>query len=764
VPTADVAWRVEAKERTAVPTDPIRVQTLFLGAVNLDDADARKAYLQQACGEERELRERVEALLRAHDSPDSILDEPLVSPAKDATKTHPSESGVDVSLAFLEPPQRPGSLGRIGHYEVLEVLGHGGFGIVFRAIDEVLQRVVAVKVLAPHAAATSPARKRFLREARAAAQIKHENVVQVHAVVEEPLPYLVMEFIPGETLQQRMDRTGPLDAPEVLSIGRQIAAGLAAAHEKGLVHRDIKPTNILVSKSPQLQVTITDFGLARAADDASLTRSGIVAGTPMFMAPEQAKGENIDARADLFSLGSVLYTMCSGRPPFRAPGTMAVLKRVCDEEPRPIRQIIPEVPEWLCRIIEKLHSKDREARFQSATEVNELLADCERQLGAHTNLKDLRRIPKRRRPTKERGIAWSKAVLMLALLVVIGAGLFAVVRGKISASRLAMQLAEANAREAQARYEAANYRSPANEKEGWIPLFNGKDLTGWVERLTGGSWHITEDKTLSLSGNGAIFTTQDFDDFHLAAEVLVEGDAESGVYFQCDPQNLNSTRPLAFTAVINSIDRRSPRMGSLSDPSGANFFGEAAPNLLRKWFTYEIIADGEIVTIKVDGKTTISRPYSLPRRRGGRIGLKFPGTAHSIQFRNVSIKPIASSGVNAAVVAALREKADAMQRLLEQVQALHKAGQAPRAEVIGAEVGLAEAKLAIMEAQHNNAERIKVIEGLTKLVEEQKRIVDEMFKAHVVSAAEATAMTGKVADMKARLAKARADAERGGDR
>ncbi len=126
------------------------------------------------------------------------------------------------------------------------MLGRGGFGIVFRAFDSVLHRIVAIKVLAPELAATSPARKRFLREARAAAQVRHENVVQIHAVEEQPLPYLVMEFIPGETLQQRLDRTGPLDPAEVAAVGRQVAEGLAAAHSAGLIHRDIKPANVLL--------------------------------------------------------------------------------------------------------------------------------------------------------------------------------------------------------------------------------------------------------------------------------------------------------------------------------------------------------------------------------------------------------------------------------------------------------------------------------------------------------------------------------------
>jgi formylglycine-generating enzyme required for sulfatase activity len=282
-----------------------------------------------------------------------------------------------LSLAFLAPATRPEALGRLGHYEVLEVLGQGGFGIVFRAHDDVLQRVVAIKVLAPALAATSAARKRFLREARAAALVRHGNVVQTYAVEEQPLPYLVMEFIAGETLQQRLDRTGPFDAAEVAAIGRQIAEGLAAAHAAGLIHRDVKPGNVLIESGPGLCVKLTDFGLARAADDASLTQSGVVAGTPMYMSPEQARGEALDPRSDLFSLGSVLYAITTGQPPFRADNPLAVLKRVAEDAPQPILELIPETPVWLCDLSARLHAKEASARIQSATVVATLLAQGE---------------------------------------------------------------------------------------------------------------------------------------------------------------------------------------------------------------------------------------------------------------------------------------------------------------------------------------------------------------------------------------------------
>lgn len=350
-------------------------EQVFLAVLDLPDAAARAAYLDETCGKDGEFRRQVDALLAAHFKSGEFLDVPAadqvqagpkndntVSIAGDAVSAEKDREDEADDLKFLAPPTRADALGRLGHYEVLQVLGRGGFGIVFRAFDEMLQRVVALKVMAPQLAATSPARKRFLREARSSAQVRHENVVQVYEVAEQPLPYLAMEFIPGETLQQKLDRVGPLDVPEVLRIGRQIAEGLAAAHATDLIHRDIKPGNVLI-EGGQHKVKITDFGLARAADDTSLSQSGIIAGTPMYMAPEQAEGQTLDQRADLFSLGSVLYQMVSGRPPFRADSTVAVLKRVAEDQPRAIREIIPETPQWLCDIIAKLHAKNPDERY-----------------------------------------------------------------------------------------------------------------------------------------------------------------------------------------------------------------------------------------------------------------------------------------------------------------------------------------------------------------------------------------------------------------
>ena len=294
--------------------------------------------------------------------------------AETKEKLGEAETTAEATLDFLDPSEDPSHLGKLGQYEVIEVLGQGGMSVVLKAFDPSLHRMVAIKVLAPQLATTAAARIRFQREGYAAAAISHGHVVAVYGVDEvKGLPYLVMEYISGESLQERLDRSGPLELKEVLRIGMQTAQGLAAAHAQGLVHRDIKPANILLHNGVA-RVKITDFGLARAVDDATLTQSGLVAGTPQYMSPEQARGDAIDARTDLFSLGSVLYAMSTGLPPFRASTTMGVLKRVSEDSPRAVREVNADVPPWLAEIIGKLHARNPAERFQSAAEVADLLS------------------------------------------------------------------------------------------------------------------------------------------------------------------------------------------------------------------------------------------------------------------------------------------------------------------------------------------------------------------------------------------------------
>ncbi len=336
-------------------------EAIFFAALERSTPAERAAYLDGACAGDSGLRRRVQRLLAAHEQAGNFLERPVQEAAglhELTPRLLPARRpGDGMALDFLTPSGRPGSLGRLGHYEVLEVLGRGGMGVVLRAFDEKLRRAVALKVMAPHLAGSASARDRFVREGRALAAVSHDNVLAVHAVEDAgPVPFLVMPFIDGQTLQAKLKPGAPLPVAEVVRVGREVAAGLAAAHARGLVHRDVKPTNILL-ESGSGRVKVSDFGLARGAGDTSLTHSGLIVGTPEYMSPEQAAGTKVDHRSDLFSLGTVLYTLCAGRSPFRAETTLAVLRRVCEDTPRPLREINPEVPDWLEAIIARLHAK-----------------------------------------------------------------------------------------------------------------------------------------------------------------------------------------------------------------------------------------------------------------------------------------------------------------------------------------------------------------------------------------------------------------------
>lgn len=280
--------------------------------------------------------------------------------------------------ALLEPVEALSVLGKLDDYEVTEVLGQGGMGLVLKAFDHPLKRWVAIKVLAPDMAGDPLARQRFAREAQAAAAVRHEHIITIHAVSEaNGLPFFVMEFVSGGSLQDYLLRHGPPNWRDGARLGAEVAEGLAAAHARGLIHRDIKPSNILlqpVTEPDALGIAkISDFGLAHIIDETRLTQTGIVAGTPMYMAPEQALSEPLDSRADLFSLGSLLYTLCTGKEPFAASGAMAVIRQVCETNPRPMRELNPAIPAWLEALVARLHQKRPSDRFASASEVAELL-------------------------------------------------------------------------------------------------------------------------------------------------------------------------------------------------------------------------------------------------------------------------------------------------------------------------------------------------------------------------------------------------------
>lgn len=268
--------------------------------------------------------------------------------------------------AWFGPPTEEGDLGTLGPYRIQAHLGMGGMSAVYRAHDTRSGRPVALKLL--RATATANARDRFLYEARAIARLEHDHVVRMYDAGEHgDVPFIAMELLVGRTLDDLIRSSGRLAVRTVLRVAREVASGLAAAHRLGMVHRDIKPTNIWL-QAPDDRVKLLDFGLAVRIDDEWDENGGLV-GTPRFMSPEQARSERVDGRSDLFSLGCVLYRLCTGNYPFDGANLTAVLEAVVTTDPAPVRDLNPDIPEPVAELVHWLLEKCLDARPQSANEV-----------------------------------------------------------------------------------------------------------------------------------------------------------------------------------------------------------------------------------------------------------------------------------------------------------------------------------------------------------------------------------------------------------
>ncbi|MEM1070170.1 MAG: serine/threonine-protein kinase, partial [Planctomycetota bacterium] len=284
-------------------------------------------------------------------------------------------------IEFLAPAEESDEIGRLGGYRVLKVIGSGGMGIVFQAEDPKLQRQIVLKAIRPAIIANPTAKNRFIREARATAALDHDNIVHIYQVDEDRgVPFIAMQYLRGETLGQRVKRDQQFDQRSAVRIGRQTAAGLAVAHAHGLVHRDIKLENLWLEEGTG-RIKILDFGLVLSIkEDASLTQTGLVVGTPRYMAPEQARGEAVDHRCDLFSLGAVLFHLVTGRPAFQGRTLTATLLAVAEADCPTVEELCPHIHQDLASLINRLLSKHREDRPQSATEVDRVLGVIENDL------------------------------------------------------------------------------------------------------------------------------------------------------------------------------------------------------------------------------------------------------------------------------------------------------------------------------------------------------------------------------------------------
>ena len=292
--------------------------------------------------------------------------------------------GQDFPQAVLSPPLEPGEIGRFGDYRVLGILGQGGMGVVLEGEEISLGRKVALKLIRPDVPEVALARDRFLREARAAAAVEHPRVVIIYRVGEEQgTPFIAMKLMKGMSLAKRLDGKEPLPIAETLRYAKEAMEGLAAAHALGLIHRDIKPDNIWLEENTDgLHVRLLDFGLARGDESSPLTRAGTIMGTPAYMAPEQAAGAALDARADLFSMGCVLYEMATGQKAFQGSSVMAILSALANHQPPSAVSLRADMPAALSQLIDRLLAKNRDERPASAQAAVLELDEIERQWSA----------------------------------------------------------------------------------------------------------------------------------------------------------------------------------------------------------------------------------------------------------------------------------------------------------------------------------------------------------------------------------------------
>ncbi len=336
------------------------VEELFGAALDLP-IERRAAFLDEACRELPEIRRRVEALLEGNDRLGSFLNQPVVG-ARAANGRGDSTAAMGDLTGI-----------KLGRYVIVERLGFGGMGVVYRARDEKLERFVAIKILAPGLLMGDDARKRFRREALALAKLNHAHIAAVYDVGEQDgIDYLVMECVPGQSLAAKLE-AGPLTVKDATSITQQIAQALEEAHEQGVIHRDLKPSNVMVT--PKGTVKVLDFGLAKLLDlggtdeTQSVDETQRLMGTVPYMSPEQAYGKTLDARTDLWSLGVVYYETLTAQRPFHGDSAVGVLKAITEETPKPVTEIRVDAPSKADEIVGHALKKNPADRYQSASEM-----------------------------------------------------------------------------------------------------------------------------------------------------------------------------------------------------------------------------------------------------------------------------------------------------------------------------------------------------------------------------------------------------------
>lgn len=355
-------------------------EQLLAAALEMPAGPERTSFVERATTNYPEVRAEIFRLLQVHDDAGSFLE--LSAWDRDSTLRSldaPEEPvlGLDQVLGLLEPDGSGGSLGRLGPFKIVELLGEGGSAFVFRAIDSRLNREVAIKLLKPGLMLTPRHQKKFLEEAQTLASLRADHIISIYEVGEyQNLPYFVMEYLPEGSLQTRLSQKGPLPLDVALKIGEQVLEGLKAAHSKGILHRDIKPSNVLIERFPD-RVKLSDFGLARSV---MLEDEDRAIGTPQFSSPEQIKGEAVNQQTDFFGFGCLLYSMLVGQSPFAGTSRVQTIQLTIESNPEPLSHFGLSIPDNLQNLLHRLLAKSPASRPSNVDEVLESIRTVQREL------------------------------------------------------------------------------------------------------------------------------------------------------------------------------------------------------------------------------------------------------------------------------------------------------------------------------------------------------------------------------------------------
>lgn len=527
---------------------------------------------------------------------------------------------------------------QVGNYDVLRELGRGGMGVVYRAHEASLNRPVALKVLAPHLASDPVFAQRFLREAQAAAGLSHPNVVTVYAVGEhQGAPYIAMEYIRGESLANRIERSGRLPVTEALGIAAAVADALAAAHRQGLIHRDVKPQNIMLDDMGRAR--LLDFGLVKATEgSAALTETGVQLGTPQYMAPEQVQGKSVDGRTDIFALGVVLYEMLTGRAPFQASTPMAVMYQITHEPLPPLRQACPEASSALAQLVSSMTAKSPSGRFMRAESVVEELKriqDGSASSNAPAGFVPIDpasilepAAPATRAPVKHahRPVNLKPiptAVLSLCVVVVLA---FLVFRGQRGAT-------------------PGSGPGTVSEAEGWIQLFNGTSFDGWIasENPDDPITWVVEDGTMAIRGEkNHIRTEAEWTNMEVYLEYRYDAQGNGGLW----PQGrfeLQLRSPYDKTSPYSehgAITRQYAPLSFRPEPLGR---WNRAYLRLEDGFVTACINDS-LVHDRVHVTPTVAASHAYPGTLRDPGPIELQAWSEHFWYRNIFVRPLKPPG------------------------------------------------------------------------------------------------------------------------